>query len=85
MTETVDLQPYQAARSDQLPDRALHWLKTSDSQVAIACARGHLAFLDPAHEIADEIADDGTIHPSLVCPEESCDWHVFGRLKGWTP
>ncbi len=28
------------------------------------------------------IAPDGTVNPSLVCPE-GCGWHVFGRLVGW--
>lgn len=62
-----------------LPARALTWMQTTDGNVAIACGQGHIAFLDPAHQIAD----DGSITPSLGCPEEGCDWHVFGRLEGW--
>lgn len=26
---------------------------------------------------------DGMVNPSLVCPEDGCDWHVFVRLVGW--
>ncbi len=32
-----------------------------------------------------EIAADGTITPSLVCPYEPCDFHDWGRLEGWEP
>jgi hypothetical protein len=78
VADHVTLTPFQA-ENDRLPDRALTWLKTTDGQVAVACGRGHLAFLDPLHQIAN----DGTIAPSLGCPADDCDWHVFGRLEGW--
>ncbi len=32
-----------------------------------------------------EVAADGTISPSLVCPASGCSWHVWGRLDGWEP
>lgn len=42
------------------------------------CPNGHTASL------ADhEIAADGTVSPSLVCPHERCDFHDFVRLEGW--
>lgn len=76
----VDLLPYDTEGTDRLPDRALTWIRIPlDGQVAIACGSGHMAFLDPAHIVAD----DGTITPSLGCPEEDCDWHEFGRLVEW--
>lgn len=28
---------------------------------------------------------DGTIKPSLVCPIDSCNEHVFGILENWSP
>lgn len=33
------------------------------------------------------IAADGTIAPSLVCPNQrdACGWHVFARLESWPP
>ncbi len=31
------------------------------------------------------ISDDGTVAPSLVCPEPECSWHVFVQLVGWSP
>ena len=79
MVDHIELHPYATAKSDRLPDRALTWLQIADGEVAIACGNGHMAFLDPRHEIAV----DGSIHPSLGCPSEECDWHVFGRLVGW--
>lgn len=30
-----------------------------------------------------DIAADGTITPSLVCPYDPCDFHEWGRLDGW--
>lgn len=45
----------------------------------VACPAGHTAHID------HDVAADGTVTPSLVCPEEDCGWHVFGRLIGWTP
>ena len=29
------------------------------------------------------IAEDGTVNPSIVCPQEKC-WHVYGTLVDWT-
>lgn len=33
------------------------------------------------------IAADGTLSPSLVCPNtrSACGWHVWGRLADWPP
>lgn len=30
-----------------------------------------------------EIADDGTVSPSLVCATEGCGFHAFVTLAGW--
>lgn len=30
-----------------------------------------------------EIRDDGTVHPSLVCPFAVCNFHEWVRLDGW--
>ena len=30
-----------------------------------------------------EIKVGGIVVPSVVCPRDGCDWHVFGQLKGW--
>lgn len=39
----------------------------------------------PASLTGHEIASDGTVTPSVVCPYEDCDFHDYVRLIGWTP
>ncbi len=46
----------------------------------LACTRGHIASLS-----SHEIAADGTVTPSVVCPEDGCDFHEFVQLEGWKP
>ena len=31
------------------------------------------------------IAVDGTVTPSVVCPQEGCTFHEFIRLEAWKP
>jgi hypothetical protein len=45
----------------------------------VSCDKGHAAYL------AHEIAADGKLTPSLICPEKGCGWHVWAKLVGWTP
>lgn len=33
--------------------------------------------------LTHQIADDGTVSPSLVCTHEPCDFHEFVQLVGW--
>lgn len=40
---------------------------------------GGFGFLD-----GHDIADDGTVSPSLVCPH-GCGWHVWAQLELWPP
>ncbi len=44
----------------------------------VKCGNGHIAGLED-----HTIAADGTVSPSLDCPEKGCDWHVMARLCGW--
>lgn len=37
----------------------------------------------PATLVDHEIADDGTVSPSVECPHDGCRWHVFVKLNGW--
>jgi len=30
-----------------------------------------------------DIAPDGTVTPSVVCPYDGCDFHEFIKLEGW--
>ncbi len=32
-----------------------------------------------------DIAADGTVKPSIVCPYKPCTWHVHGVLMDWKP
>jgi hypothetical protein len=32
-----------------------------------------------------DIADDGTVRPSLVCPFDGCGYHEYIRLLDWDP
>lgn len=38
----------------------------------------------PEHGGRHQIADDGTVSPSVVCALD-CGFHEFVRLEGWTP
>lgn len=46
--------------------------------VAFCCPNGHIGGLSD-----HEIAPDGTVSPSVVCPEPGCDFHEFIKLEGW--
>lgn len=42
------------------------------------CSNGHIGSLSN-----HEIAEDGTVTPSVVCPHEGCNFHEFIKLEGW--
>jgi hypothetical protein len=54
----------------------LSWWR-SNEQVWTTCDQGHAASLD------HEIAADGSVNPSVVCPEKECDFHEFVILEDW--
>lgn len=33
--------------------------------------------------LSHEIKPDGTVHPSVVCPYDECNFHDFIRLLDW--
>ena len=43
----------------------------------LICPKGHIGQLDHT------IAEDGTVSPSVVCPESGCGFHEYVRLEGW--
>lgn len=56
-------------------------LQTPDGKSAsVTCSNGHTATLTD-----HEIAADGTVTPSLVCPYDGCDFHEMVVLEGWEP
>lgn len=44
----------------------------------IKCPNDHKAFLT-----RHDIAADGSVSPSVVCPDDTCTWHVYVKLTGW--
>ena len=51
--------------------------------IVLTCGHGHVGHLDvPA---VHQVAADGTVSPSCVCPMAGCDWHVWVRLQDWAP
>jgi hypothetical protein len=36
-----------------------------------------------AYLIDHQIAADGTVTPSCVCPRDGCGWHETVKLEGW--
>ena len=46
--------------------------------VWMRCPYGHLGTLGD-----HAVADDGTITPSVQCPEPGCRWHETVRLDDW--
>ena len=66
----------------------LTWMPFTDDEkpgalnAGITCGNGHHVSLHPTEH---EIADDGTVTPSLDCPVEGCSWHESVKLEGWVP
>lgn len=59
----------------------LTWLGEDTWQVRLRCPGcGTTASLED-----HEIADDGTVTPSLVCQNEGCGFHENVQLSGWEP
>lgn len=51
-------------------------------QVVLQCPKGHRATISRG-EHGHQIADDGTVTPSVVCPGVGCDFHEHVKLDGW--
>jgi hypothetical protein len=52
--------------------------------VVLRCPNGHEGTLRHLQaRTGHEIAADGKVSPSAVCPEDECDFHEFVRLTGW--
>jgi hypothetical protein len=48
-----------------------------EAKAIVVCPKcGHWARLN------HEIAEDGTVTPSLICPY-ACGWHDWVKLEGW--
>lgn len=51
----------------------------SDVWLAFTCPNGHTGSL-----ASHDIAADGTVTPSVVCPHDGCPFHAWIRLAGWS-
>jgi len=47
-------------------------------KATMKCSHGHVMTLR-----GHEIAPDGAVSPSVVCPQAGCDFHEFVTLKEW--
>ena len=57
----------------------LRWYM-SDRRLILVCPNGHHSFL------ADhQIASNGIVSPSCVCPWDGCGFHEYVTLVDWTP
>lgn len=55
-----------------------YWISGDRKVVVARCSNGHIGGLDD-----HEIAEDGTVSPSVVCQAEGCDFHEFIQLDEW--
>ncbi len=53
----------------------------------VKCSNGHIASLTDHTIRPDGVVESqlGEVSPSLVCPNDECDWHENVRLLDWPP
>lgn len=49
------------------------------------CPKGHIGVLrtEPTSPEDHEILEDGTVNPSVECPEPGCGFHEIVKLEQW--
>lgn len=52
--------------------------KGNGRSALFSCSNGH-----PGSLFDHSISEDGTVTPSVVCPEDGCTFHEHIRLVGW--
>ena len=55
------------------------WLDTKELVPVMRCTGGHMFLIRDNHTIAA----DGSVSPSMVCPNPPCPYHEFIQLDGW--
>lgn len=73
--------PYIAQQSNDYKPGTWKGLTLSEGgrSASFTCPKcGQLAVL-----IDHDIADDGEVSPSVVCPNDGCTFHEYVRLDGW--
>ena len=78
MTITVGRRDASMSRDAPLTWRPVRIGSSERFTAMVVCANGHSGLLED-----HEIGPDGTVSPSLVCPEVGCPWHETIRLDGW--
>ena len=58
--------------------RGIERSEGKERSAIVRCSNGHIGRLWD-----HEIASDGVVTPSLVCPEDECDFHEWVKLVGW--
>lgn len=75
-------------RRQPTPGRAFWYLHDEQPDwryVVVSCPNGHLSTLRHlSRNEGHQIAPDGAVHPSVVCPHDGCDFHEFVKLENWT-
>lgn len=71
---------------EDAPDLSRPWVSIKCQD----CGADGMLRSAPGHPRSDgtrghEITPDGTVSPSIVCPNPECHWHVWGRLDRWEP
>lgn len=57
-----------------------HWEIRDGFSVYVTCPG-----CDRSMPLDHDVADDGTVRPSLDCPVPGCDFHEHVRLERWEP
>ena len=50
--------------------------------LTLKCGNGHIGSLSYPDHAVDVT---GVVTPSVVCPDDTCDWHETVRLLDWPP
>ncbi len=59
------------------------WWSNSTSDGSLTIVSLLCPLCQRAFALRHQIAGDGTVSPSVVCPHGVCGWHQFIRLDGW--
>ncbi len=72
---------------DRKPARG-SWYLHGEPPLAVICIRcsfcGKPSTLRHMNGSGHQIAADGAVNPSVVCPHSGCNFHEWCRLEGWT-
>lgn len=70
---------YLIKKGNQSEQAAGTWWNTTGSSIVVRCPQCSKIAVVGSHEVAI----DGTVTPSLVCPTEGCGFHEWVKLEEW--